>query len=337
VAFGHHDNLEIYLIMKWYRHHPMQLAVAVALGLIAGAWLGNFRLHCGLYHFVNESYACGQTRVISKGEYTALRNDLLQVIMQAQARGVASTSVYFRDLEDGPNFSINGDARFAPGSLLKLPIVIGALALAEDNSGLLKATAPYAVSSIGDVPIPSGIETPATALVPGKSYSMEEYARRTISDSDNLSYYILLHYLMGAPGGIGRLEQVFEELGVVDPRTPEERVVTVHSYASLLRIIYDASYLNTPDSEKLLSWMSESTFDDGLVAGVPNDIHIADKWGVRNLSDGSEEFHDCGIVYYPDNPYVLCIMTSGNDEAKLTSLISTISQLVYEEIKSRAL
>ena len=32
--------------------------------------------------------------------------------------------------------------------------------------------------------------------------------------------------------------------------------------------------------------------------------------------------HDCGIVYIPNSPYLLCIMTKGNSNDKLLKVIS---------------
>jgi hypothetical protein len=45
------------------------------------------------------------------------------------------------------------------------------------------------------------------------------------------------------------------------------------------------------------------------------------------------ELHDCGIVYLPDNPYLLCVMTKGNDFAKMEKIIEEISRLSYERLK----
>ncbi len=42
------------------------------------------------------------------------------------------------------------------------------------------------------------------------------------------------------------------------------------------------------------------------------------------------EAHDCGIVYYPDSPYLLCVMTRGKDTGQLESIIGKISQITYQ-------
>jgi hypothetical protein len=42
-------------------------------------------------------------------------------------------------------------------------------------------------------------------------------------------------------------------------------------------------------------------------------------------------------VYYPQNPYLLCIMTEGDDFNALSEVIGIVSKAVYEEFDSRRL
>lgn len=105
----------------------------------------------------------------------------------------------------------------------------------------------------------------------------------------------------------------------------------------MFRGIYNGSLLNKENSNKVLEWLSQSKFKDGLVAGVPGSVMIAHKFGERLLEDNTKQLHDCGIVYYPDNPYLLCVMTHGNDYEKLEKVIQDISKMVYTEVDSRRL
>jgi hypothetical protein len=85
----------------------------------------------------------------------------------------------------------------------------------------------------------------------------------------------------------------------------------------------------------LLSLLVQSDFGGGLQSGVPPNIKVANKFGERILESGEKQLHDCGIIYYPDNPYQLCIMTSGNNFKELEKIIREISKEVYEEVDSR--
>jgi hypothetical protein len=47
------------------------------------------------------------------------------------------------------------------------------------------------------------------------------------------------------------------------------------------------------------------------------------------------QLHDCGIVYFPDNPYIICVMTRGDDVNELAPVVAHISKMVYDEFESR--
>jgi hypothetical protein len=89
-------------------------------------------------------------------------------------------------------------------------------------------------------------------------------------------------------------------------------------------------------SEKALSYLAETTFDKGLVAGVPEAVAVAHKFGEAGREDGSLQFHDCGIVYYPGRPYILCVMTRGGSFEPLYAAVADISRTVYEEVRRQS-
>ncbi len=91
--------------------------------------------------------------------------------------------------------------------------------------------------------------------------------------------------------------------------------------------------------------MAENGCGEGVivVAGVPSTVDVAHKFGERTTlasdteSTETKQLHDCGIVYFPENPYLLCVMTRGTDFKVLEGIISDISRMVYEEVDSRRL
>lgn len=70
---------------------------------------------------------------------------------------------------------------------------------------------------------------------------------------------------------------------------------------------------------------------------MPASVKVAHKFGERLLEDSTRQLHDCGIVYYPENPYLICIMTHGNVYENLEKTIQDISKMVYKEVDSRRL
>ncbi len=47
------------------------------------------------------------------------------------------------------------------------------------------------------------------------------------------------------------------------------------------------------------------------------------------------QLHDCGIVYYPEHPYVLCLMTRGYNWDKLKEVLHQASNIVYQAVEQQ--
>jgi beta-lactamase class A len=86
-------------------------------------------------------------------------------------------------------------------------------------------------------------------------------------------------------------------------------------------------------SSKALELLTKTVYDKGLRAGVPEDIKIAKKFGERTYWDRDAfQLHDCGIIYHPSKPYILCVMTKGDSFSQLEKIIQDISSLVYQTV-----
>ena len=129
------------------------------------------------------------------------------------------------------------------------------------------------------------------------------------------------------------INRIYTDLGLDVPGvfTPDD-FMTVKGYASFFRILYNASYLNKEMSNKALELLSKAEFAKGLTAGVPKDIVVAHKFGERTHGP-EKQLHDCGIIYFPHRSYILCVMTRGDRWENLTSIIRTVSRIVYDEVE----
>jgi beta-lactamase class A len=99
----------------------------------------------------------------------------------------------------------------------------------------------------------------------------------------------------------------------------------------MFRILFNASYLTQAASEQALELLTRSEFRAGLVAGVPAGTVVAHKFGER-IDGGVAKLHDCGIVYHPARPYLLCVMTEGDRFEPLASLIAETSRIAYDQV-----
>jgi len=236
-------------------------------------------------------------------------------------------AVYYRDLNNGPWFGINERAEFAPVSLLKVPLMIAYLKLAETDPAILERKIDYQGSLLVEQNLPV-----TEQLTKNTEYTVEHLLYQMVAKSDNAAFEALLGEI-----DTDELKKIHQELDIIYPndRTPED-YITVKTYAGLFRIMYNATYLSRNMSEKALTYLLGSDFNLGIRAGLPKNLRSALKFGIKNDPNNlsSNQIHDCGIVYLPDKPYLLCIMTKGDDRDKLVEIIKQTSQMVYQAVST---
>lgn len=232
-----------------------------------------------------------------------------------------SISLYYRDLSNGPWYGIKENENFAPQSLLKLPVAISYLKISEQNSSVLQSKISY------DEPIESNLK-PEDDLILGQDYEVEFLITRILKLSDNIAFNLLASNISQ-----DQLLKTHDDLGIVFPsnETPTD-FVSVRSYSSLFRVLYNSSYLYRQNSEYLLKILSETEFKDGLVAGISKEILVSHKYGILNKENEIKQLHDCGIIYAPDKPYILCVMTKGKDLDELKTIIKEVSAAIYQSV-----
>ena len=250
-------------------------------------------------------------------------------LYKKQNSEISSLAVYFRDLNNGPWFGIDEQEMFSPASLLKTPLMIAYFKLSEKDPTVLQKTILY--SGNENFPkITKNIHSEVN-LVAGQSYTVEKLIKHMIVYSDNQAYFLLFSNI-----NINDLINIYKDFGISLDINNSESIVNVKNYASFFRILFNASYLNQTNSEKALEFLSESEFKDGLVAGVPNNIIVSHKFGERELEGKNlDQIHDCGVIYYPNHPYLLCVMTKGSTPQKLIKAIYEVSSLVYKQVDSQ--
>lgn len=246
-------------------------------------------------------------------------------------RAATRVSVYFRELNDGIWFSIGDTEQFVPASLRKLPLLIALLKAAEapQGRGLLDARLTSSLSR--DYNEDQNVK-PAERLVPGASYTVRELLQRMIVHSDNNAFMLLSRAVDPA-----ELNRVYALLRMQNPRAvADDQFLSVQTYASFFRILYNATYLSREASEWALDLLARAEFRAGLVAGVPPGVTVAHKFGEKSdVSDGPFQLHDCGIVYFPGNPYLLCVMSRGPSFEALDEVIRGVSRIVYGEVSAQ--
>jgi beta-lactamase class A len=312
------------------------------LFLAAGIFLGRFWAESpalvslphetreGGYRFINPLLECDA----SEASFLELKpfNDKINAVVadRTKSSAVNYISVYFRDLNNGPWFGVNEQETFSPASLLKVPLAMSYFKWSESDPSIMNRV--YTFKADNTLPSVEQFVKPSQVLENGKSYSVKELISRMLIYSDNYAQHVLVDNM-----NVDVFKKVYTDFGlqVPDAQNPDT-LISVKIYAGFFRVLFNASYLSKDDSEMILKLLASSDYKDGLVAGVPGGTPVAHKFGERGLMGTSaRQLHDCGIVYYPGRPYLLCVMTRGTDYNALKDSIQNISSLVYSEVKNQ--
>ena len=332
-----------------HKHARLLKGMALlALGLCVGAGAGYFEGKAGAdslvnsmkqsfapieekgtpYTFVRPLLAYHTPEATTLGDYVSLKSSLQNNIDSAVKDGDATrASVYFRDLDAGRWIGINQSDTYYPASLLKVPTMIAYYKNAEEDPSLLSQNIIYDPSVMPTDPF-----TAPSDLVAGRSYSVQELISRMITDSDNGATFTLLGTMNS-----DFLNAVYTALGIQNPGNDSaDYQISARTYGLFFRVLYNATYLSPENSERALRLLSQTTFNNGLSAGVPKGTVVAHKYGEHILSTNGVatgiELSDCGIVYYPAHPYLLCVMTSSKDASTSDAVIANISRVTYSAI-----
>lgn len=265
-------------------------------------------------------------------ELQPVKDALTKAITDAKANGlVRLVSVYVRMLNSGRWFDLNGDEKYSPASMLKIVTMLAYFHLAEIDSSILSQALVFnePIDRTKDQTI-----KPPDTLRRGQSYTVGELIERMIRYSDNNADFILTKSIDPK-----NLKGVYADLNLPQPKSPDEAdFMTAKDYAFIFRVLYGSTYLNNEYSQKALDLLTKTEFKDGIARPFASDLVVAHKFGERVLLRAPDtvvgrELHDCGIVYYPNHPYLLCVMTAGQSLSELQTAIQSISQSAYAGIE----
>ncbi len=255
----------------------------------------------------------------------------IEAVFKANSDVVNRYSVYFRDLNKGLWVGINENDSYDPASMLKVALAMAAYKQAESDRDFLQSARQY-TPELAAINTSNPYNDPSNLKV-GQFYTIEYLVSKMLIDSDNGAKDIL-----GNTVDPKIIDDVYSALSIDVPSDNKSYKISAKKYSAFFRILYSGAYLNDSDSNAVLSLLSAVTFKNGLVAGVSASTTVSHKFGEHiNSADNtinSTELHDCGIVYNPTNPYVLCVMTEGKSETDLSDVISQVSKVVFQEVNN---
>lgn len=230
--------------------------------------------------------------------------------------------LYFEYLPSGTSIGINEKEEFAIASLLKVPLALATYEAVDD--GVLRLDQELVIRQ-SDLDAKFGELYKKGA---GYPITTQEAMRLSLVESDNTAKNLLL-----ASIPLKYLEDVFDSLDIPKDSNNSTVLVSPKGYSSILRSLYLSSYVSYERSNQILTWLTQTPFNDKIAAPIPPDVPVAHKIGSFETRDGkSDVFTDCGITYVPKRPYILCVMVQGNEE-QAKNAMQFIALHAYEYVK----
>jgi beta-lactamase class A len=275
---------------------------------------------------VNPLLDCELAMPSSLRTHAELQAELQRIVTRVEEDGIATqVSIYFRALNDGPWIAIDANEQFTPASLMKVPLMVAVLRRADAEPEFLKRKVRY------DSVIGTEVTTTVSdsAIDVGSSYTVADLMDRMIRFSDNEASFLLLREVTPVFAG-----DVMREIGIgANDASMSGDFTTVREYASVFRLLYNATYLDREESRAALELLTRTRYSKGLRARLPREVVVASKFGERTIPGSSlRQLHECGIVYHAASPYVLCIMTRGRAIPALEAVIAEVSATAYNKV-----
>lgn len=285
------------------------------------------------YKFINPLLGVEIAGGKESSEYLNLSKEIKKyVASQISSKKLDKVSVYFLELEKGRWIGIEENEDFNAASLFKVPIALAYYKQADKDPTLLSKTIYVNDTEI----ISKALEAKESVTKPG-NYTVNQLIDNMIIYSDNTAANILLTAAKSNLSNFGidyeSFKNVFTYLGVFKNESGETLTISPRLYSLFFRVLYNSTFLSRDMSEKALNLLSKTTYNDGLVAGIPNNVKVSHKFGYHIDSESNKnELHDCGIIYHESQPYFLCIMTRGDNLVDLKQVIKNISQIAFEYV-----
>lgn len=231
-------------------------------------------------------------------------------------------AMYFEYLPTGTSIGIEEKTDFTAASLFKIPII---MAYYHKKERLDIHDDPTVTIKPEDIDHDFGTLWQKGA---GAEVNMKEAVNRAIIDSDNTAIKLVSKQIDEED-----FNAVYAGLDIDLMLQNDTVVINAKQFSSLLKALYFSSMLNKEDSQEILDLMTKTRFTDKLPAGVPQGILVAHKIGT--LTKDNKMFMDCGVVYVPRRPYLLC-MISVTDESTARERMKYISKTVYDYVAKTA-
>jgi len=267
----------------------------------------------GLPRFSLPSFGSGTIIIEKKGNDL---NETAKEVINAFREKTKSLSgvygLYVIRLSDNTSYGISQNETFEAASLIKLPVM--AAFYMEAENGDLDLETEYSLKDEDKV---SGSGS-LYGKPEGTILSYEDLVRYMGQQSDNTAFNVAINIL-----GEEKVKETIKEIGMTGT-SYEENETTPYDIGLFFQKLWDGEIVSKKSRDKILDSLTDTIYEEWLVAGIPDGIDVAHKFG-REV----HVINDAGIVF-TDEPFVLVILSKGVVEREADEIFPELSKTVYD-------
>ncbi len=313
-----------------------QKGYAAAYLLIISAFLGLLFVESNSNHKPNPTPKVVPQVQENKPKVSTITQEQLQKYLTVEAAllGVSDNiSLYFKDINQGKEVSIEPTRSWIPASTIKSYVVLEAFR--QKSLGLIDFNQTITIKA--ENVVPTELETDEfPRLREGTKATIKQLVEAMIIQSDNTAYNTLLDILDRrninlALKNIGITETVIgEKLNLdeyqfqIDLQVPgrQPNTTTVKDLATYFELLVNKKIVN---ADEILDIFKRQKLNNMIPAYLPQDTVIAHKTG-----DWAPIYNDAGIVFKPSEPFVLSIFTNSDNP----NVVAQLAKVAYFQTSS---
>jgi beta-lactamase class A len=252
---------------------------------------------------------------------------LKEEILASLGEDKNNVAFYVEDLNSGGWIGWQEREPFVAASLLKVPIATCVMKKIDDGTWTLdtkfEIKAEHKDQDFGDL----------WKLPDGTKLTVRELLDKMLKDSDNTAVAVLFGNLPTED-----TTDIFYHIGMrnsedasKDPDWSTANKFSAKDLSTMFRALYNATYITRKSSNYILSVLTQTKFSSVVPTAIPKDVKVAHKIGNFFDTDANKlkNYHDCGITYVPDHPYLYCVMTNDLGASEAERTISDVSNRIY--------
>ena len=235
-----------------------------------------------------------------------------------------NASIYVQNMRSNTAFGIKENRASDAYSFNKLPVAMIILKKIERKEMTLDTLIPIANSQRD-----SGSGT--LYLTKSKALSVNTLIKEMLQESDNTAFNVLSSQISIEDGTELANYLNFYENALSEEESHSELKITPEKTAHIFSSLYLSTYLPPDDSQLILQYLTNTSYDIKAYANLPENVTVSQKYGSHYYQE-SKEFYSCGIMYIDDSRMFYCIMTHNLERERAKETVGEMVEKIYKYI-----